>query len=113
MITTPAEPPRWQRTWLIAVVLFVAVLLNNSQLVFHSRQYETDDYAADSLQIIKAKHFRETVGQYSRYGFHHPGPAFLYVFAWGRTFIFGRHSSRSRAVQRTTDRALCLERFFL
>src|SRR4029077_9080842 len=48
-----------------------------------SRQYETDDYAADSLQIIKAKHFRETLGQYSRYGFHHPGPAYFYVLAWG------------------------------
>src|SRR4029077_7570527 len=52
-----------------------------------SRQYETDDYAADSLQIIKAKHFRETLGQYSRYGFHHPGPAFFYVLGWGE-FLF-------------------------
>jgi len=91
MITAPAIPLRWQRAWLIALVLFAAVLLNNSQLIFHSRQYETDDYAADSLQIIKAKHFRETVGQYSRYGFHHPGPAFLYVFAWGELLFSDTH----------------------
>ena len=70
----------WRAGWLLVAVLFAGILLNNSELIFHSRQYETDDYAADSLQIIRAKHFRETVGQYSRYGFHHPGPAFFSVF---------------------------------
>ena len=77
----------WREMWILAAVLFAAILLNNSQLVFHSRQYESDDYAADSLQVIKAKHFRETLGQYSRYGFHHPGPAFFYVLAWGELFF--------------------------
>lgn len=78
----------WRGIWLLVAVLFAAIVLNNSALVFRSRQYETDDYAADSLQIIKAKHFRETLGQYSRYGFHHPGPAFLYVFAVGEFLFF-------------------------
>jgi hypothetical protein len=73
----------WQRTWFLALLLFTAVLLNNSELVFHTRLHEADDYAANSLQVLKAKHFNETVGNYCRFGFHHPGPAFFYVLAWG------------------------------
>jgi hypothetical protein len=79
----PDTPPLWQRTWLLALLLFAAVLLNNSDLVFNTRLYEADDYAANSLQVLKAKHFAETLGNYCRFGFHHPGPAFFYVFGWG------------------------------
>ena len=70
----------WRGIWLLVAVLVAAMVLKNCELIFQSRQYETNDYAGDSLQIIKAKHFRETVGQDSRYDFYHPGPAFLYVF---------------------------------
>jgi hypothetical protein len=73
----------WQRTWFLALLLFTAVLLNNSELVFNTRLHEADDYAANSLQVLKAKHFNETVGNYCRFGFHHPGPAFFYLFGWG------------------------------
>lgn len=74
---------RSPRTWLLAAALFAAIVLNNSELLFNSRVYEADDYAANSLQVLKAKEFRETLGNYSRFGFHHPGPAFFYVFALG------------------------------
>jgi hypothetical protein len=75
--------PWWRRAWVLSVALFVTVLLNNSEAIFRTPIYETDDYAADSLQILKAKQFRETLGNYCRFGFHHPGPAFFYVFGWG------------------------------
>jgi hypothetical protein len=80
-----ADPRRtwWRRTSLLTAVIFAALLLNSSQTLFHTPLYETDDYAADSLQILKAKQFRETLGNYCRFGFHHPGPAFWYVFGWG------------------------------
>jgi hypothetical protein len=82
-----SNPAWWQRTWFLALLLFTAVLLNNSELVFHTRLHEADDYAANSLQVLKAKHFNETVGNYCRFGFHHPGPAFFYLFGWGE-FVF-------------------------
>jgi hypothetical protein len=44
---------------------------------------EIGDYAANSLLIQDAKSFRLLVGNYSRAGFNHPGPAFLYVLAAG------------------------------
>jgi len=84
-MSTRSERPQ---IWLLAVVLFAAILLNNSELIFHSRIYEQDDYAIDSLQILKAKHFHETLGHYCRFQFHHPGPAFFYLFGWGEMLFF-------------------------
>lgn len=78
----------WQRTWFIAAILFLAVLLNNSELVFKTPLYEADDYAVNSLQILKAKQCHETLGNYCRFGFHHPGPAFFYLFGWGELVFF-------------------------
>ena len=83
-----APSPWWQRPWVLAATLFVAILLNNSEAVFHTVLYEADDFAANSLQVLKAKQFAETVGNYSRFGFHHPGPAFFYVFGWGEALFF-------------------------
>ena len=78
-----SNTPWWQRTWFLALLLFAAVLLNNSELILNTRLYEADDFAANSLQVLKAKHFNETLGNYCRFGFHHPGPAFFYLFGWG------------------------------
>src|ERR1044071_315541 len=80
-----AVPPRpwWRRASVLSAIVFIALVLNSSHTLFRTPLYETDDYAADSLQILKAKEFRETVGNYCRFGFHHPGPAFWYVFGWG------------------------------
>lgn len=78
----------WNRTGLLAAVLFAFILLNNSEALFRSHYYEEDDYAANSLQVLKAKQLRETLGNYCRFGFHHPGPAFFYVFALGEIIFF-------------------------
>jgi hypothetical protein len=82
-----------RRAWgrhasVLTALLFAAILLNNSEAVFQTPQYEADDYAANSLHVLKARQFQETLGNYSRFGFHHPGPAFFYVFAWGEIVFF-------------------------
>ena len=77
----------WRRASVLSAAVFVALVLNSSQTLFRTPLYETDDYAADSLQILKAKQFRETLGNYCRFGFHHPGPAFWYVFGLGETLF--------------------------
>ncbi|MBZ5514916.1 MAG: hypothetical protein LAN62_08740 [Acidobacteriia bacterium] len=45
------------------------------------------DFAANTIQIERAKHFHELLGNYSRWGFHHPGPAFFYVLASGEAVL--------------------------
>src|SRR6266404_6233843 len=71
---------RWS-TVVLAVIIFAAMLLNNARPIFYVPHYEMGDLAANSLQIIRAKHFEAVLGNYSRFGFYHPGPAFFYVYA--------------------------------
>lgn len=86
--TVDRKNTTWRLTWLLAAVLFLAALLNNSEAIFRTPIYEADDYAANSLQVLKAKSFHETVGNYCRFGFHHPGPAFFYIYAAGEAIFF-------------------------
>ncbi len=48
-----------------------------------TRLYEQGDGGANSILIEQAKHFTLLVGNYSREHFNHPGPAFMYVQAFG------------------------------
>jgi hypothetical protein len=77
---------RWG-TVVLATFIFAAILLNNAQPIFRVSHYEMNDLAANSLQIFQAKHFHLFVGNYSRFGFYHPGPAFFYVYAAGEALF--------------------------
>jgi hypothetical protein len=64
------------------VLLFVLLCARN-WFLFTARLYEQGDSAANSILITQAKHFTLLVGNYSREGFNHPGPAYMYVQAVG------------------------------
>lgn len=78
----------WCRTSVLAAVIFAAILLNNERYIFRSSQYEMSDIAANSLQVLRAKHFHLVLGHYCRFGFYHPGPAFFYVYAAGEALFY-------------------------
>jgi hypothetical protein len=61
--------------------------VRNSWL-FSAPVYEDADMGAYSIQIEQARRFSLLVGNYSREGFNHPGPAFLYVQAWGEDLFY-------------------------
>lgn len=71
------------RAVLIWIALSAGAIASLDMLLFREVVYETQDAAANSLQIRRAKQFQEFEGNYSRWGFHHPGPAFFYLFALG------------------------------
>jgi hypothetical protein len=56
--------------------------------IFMSSGTEIGDFAANSLLVQEAKHFNLFVGNYSRVGFNHPGPAILYVLAMGEVLFY-------------------------
>lgn len=64
-------------------VAVVAVGLVRSPWILGSGRIEDGDFAVNSILIDKAKHFELLVGNYSRVGFNHPGPALMYVQAFG------------------------------
>lgn len=67
----------------VGIFLLVVVALGISRFDSYFRQpmLEEGDAAVNALQINNAKHFSEIYGNYSRFEFHHPGPAFFYVYA--------------------------------
>ncbi len=71
---------------LTALVLWF-LIQNNAHYLFHATIYEAGDPGANSLSVLRAKHFQELYGAYSRWSFHHPGPALFYSFALGETLL--------------------------
>jgi hypothetical protein len=66
----------------------LAVLLARNAFLFTTPEYERADMAANSILIEQARRFTLLVGNYSRDGFNHPGPAFLYVESWGESIFW-------------------------
>jgi len=73
---------------IVGSIVFLTFLLVINHRLFSVPIHEYMDFAANALQIEKAKHFHELLGNYSRWGFHHPGPAFFYIFAFGESVFF-------------------------
>jgi hypothetical protein len=78
--------PWW--VWVVPFVVTCAVLLARNVFLFSRSYYEDADMGANSILIEQARHFRLLVGDYSRLGFNHPGPAYLYVQAWGESLFY-------------------------
>jgi hypothetical protein len=72
---------------LVFVVLAVAVTFLHRESFFATPHYEEGDSAANAFQIHRAKQMRELHGNYSRWQFHHPGPAFFYCYAFGEWLL--------------------------
>jgi len=68
---------------LLPAVLFAGVVLAINGHWFRVPIIESADLAANSIQVYHAKMFRELLGNYSRWQFHHPGPVFFYLLAAG------------------------------
>jgi hypothetical protein len=77
--------PRFFVIWAGVSVLFI---VSHFSFYFLAPHYEGGDLAANALQIRQAKSFDELYGNYSRFGFHHPGPAFFYAYALGEAVLF-------------------------
>jgi hypothetical protein len=73
---------RW--VWLGTFVTVAGLMLARSPFLFSTRLYETADEAANSILVTQAQHFTLLHGNYSRTGFFHPGPAYMYVMAVGQ-----------------------------
>jgi hypothetical protein len=73
--------PWW--VWAVPFALLFGLLCVRNRFLFTTRLYEQGDAGANSILIEQAKRFTLLVGNYSRERFHHPGPAYMYVQAFG------------------------------
>ncbi len=70
-------------TWIALFLLIAAALAGLEWNMLRHVNREVGDFAANSLLIQDAKRLHLIYGNYSRVGFNHPGPAILYVLAFG------------------------------
>src|SRR3984893_5124355 len=85
------RPPAVRRPWWIwaaPFALVLAVLVVRSRFLFTASFYEQGDAGANSILIQQAMHGTLLIGNYSREGFNHPGPAYMYVQAAGQWLFF-------------------------
>jgi hypothetical protein len=86
-IARSADDPAWLRPsivfWASTVVIAAAAMIR-SAFLFARPIHEQGDDALNSLLANQAEHFDLLIGNYSRVGFHHPGPALLYVLGFGQ-----------------------------
>jgi hypothetical protein len=68
-------------------LVFTAVLLVRNAYLFSTKIYENQDFAANTIAVLQAKHFQLLTGNYSKENFFHPGPAFLYIMAFGEALF--------------------------
>ncbi|PPU94136.1 hypothetical protein XalbCFBP2523_03275 [Xanthomonas albilineans] len=69
-------------------VILCSQLIGAFHFIFGPAVLESGDFAANALQISNAGKMKELLGNYSRWHFHHPGPAFFYVYALGELVFF-------------------------
>tara|TARA_R110000787_G_scaffold180109_1_gene292198 strand:+ start:8627 stop:10681 length:2055 start_codon:yes stop_codon:yes gene_type:complete len=70
----------------IALILILTIVL--PPLDFTADSVPNGDHASNSMLVLQAKHFGLFHGNYSRVGFYHPGPYFLYVMAAGEWLFY-------------------------
>lgn len=62
------------------VLLALALFWSGSAWISSPDHIEIGDFAANALQVENARQFKELLGPYSRFHFHHPGPAIFYYY---------------------------------
>src|SRR5438477_7264141 len=87
VLTRPPGFLRGAIVWGGAMPAVLLVLLLRNRTLFTQRMYADGDFAANGILIDKALRWRLLVGHYSRVGFHHPGPALLYIQGWSQWFF--------------------------
>jgi hypothetical protein len=91
-LASRAERPRWEK-YSSLIVFWAAFLTSNTCVLIRERSlfsvphYAWGDAGVNSLLAVRAEHFRGLVGNYSRVGFHHPGPALIDMLASGEVFF--------------------------
>lgn len=89
--TRPASPSAPRRAVVLVgiscgIVTLGWLLAVNWQLIT-TPIIEDSDFAANSILVERAEEFRLLIGNYSRLGFNHPGPALLYAQAIGSIVV--------------------------
>jgi hypothetical protein len=78
----------WILFSIMSLLLVSCALFEGRAFIFGPAVLETSDFAANGIRIFDAGHFNDLWGNYSRWGFSHPGPFFFYLYSLGEKLLF-------------------------
>lgn len=80
----PTYKPSFWRTFLLAFTVIAGyAIFSGRDFLFGPAVMEAGDFAANALVMVDAKSLHAMYGNYSRWGFSHPGPFFFYWYVLG------------------------------
>jgi len=91
----PARTPRWVAAGLAAAVLAPFALLAGRVAVTGRQVFLNGDLALIDVQAHRAAAWQLALGPYDRYGWHHPGPVFLYLVAAAQRVVGTSHGAQA------------------
>lgn len=102
------------RAGLLALGIVLLLTALGAEFLFQQAFHPVWDSAANALSIERAKRFAQLYGPYSRWGFHHPGPAMFYVQAFGEWLFYDvLHWVGSPVAGQTLAHAALMSGFFV
>ena len=105
---------RPRATLLLALGIALWLVANSADFLFRQAYAPVWDSAANGLSILRAKHWAQLYGPYSRWGFYHPGPALFYVQAFGEWLFYDvLHWVRAPFAGQTLAHAAVMSGFFV
>lgn len=88
IIKVVKEWVKTNRAWGFTFCFFSLLIIVINWAGINNDNVEWSDFAANSMLIQDAKHLALLKGNYSRVGFNHPGPAILYILAFGEIVFY-------------------------
>jgi hypothetical protein len=88
MSNSPEQRTNYALAAAICLVLAIALGASGFDQYFKTPLLESGDVAVNAIQVDNAKHLSELYGNYSRFEFNHPGPAFFYAYAVGEWLLY-------------------------
>jgi len=78
----------WKLFLVLTALIAGYAIFQGRDFIFGPAVMEAGDFAANALLITDARSFSDIYGNYSRWGFNHPGPFFFYWYALGEFLFF-------------------------
>ncbi|HET6793376.1 MAG TPA: hypothetical protein VFH45_02970 [Acidimicrobiales bacterium] len=93
------SPPAWMLPGgAVAAVLVPYLVLAARMGLYGGHMFSASDYSLMDLQVHRALRWQELLGVYDRFGWHHPGPLYLYLTSFAARVLGADHGPQALMV---------------
>jgi hypothetical protein len=94
----PAAKRCFVRFGMPLLVFAPFLVIAGRALAYQGHVYLRSDFALTDIQVHRAMRWQELVGVYDRFGWHHPGPFYLYLVALFEDVVGRSHGAQAQII---------------